>query len=119
MSPTNLSTRLARYLPHDSKGFGAAPLSAQAEIALLSRLRAVVQVTSGVAWFNKVVPYGNATQGNFTVSPSVALQWDVSTTSRLAVGYTLHHMSNMAIGYANPGMNSHILLARFTSRHSR
>ena len=74
-----------------SSGFGIAPLCAQAEIPLRPRLTAVWQVTSGAAWFSKVVPYGKATQANFTVSPGVSLQWDTAHNSRLAVGYTMHH----------------------------
>lgn len=108
--------RLALYLPHGSHGFGIAPLSAQAEIPLRPRWSSVWQVTSGAAWFSKVVPYGKATQANFTVSPGVSLQWDASRSTRLAFGYTMHHLSNASLGHANPGMNSHVFYTRFTGR---
>ena len=79
----------------------------------------VVQVTSGVARFSKIVPYGLASRGNFTVSPNLTLQWDATPTSRISFGYTLHHMSNMTLAAANAGMNSHIFLARITKRPAR
>ncbi len=108
--------RLALYLPRGSYGFGIAPLSAQAEIPLRPRLSLVWQVTSGAAWFSNVVPYGNATQANFTVSPGVSLQWDTPRKTRLAVGYTMHHLSNASLGHANPGMNSHLFYTRIGNR---
>jgi hypothetical protein len=109
----------ARYHEHEATGFGIAPLSAQAELALSSRWAAVVQVTSGVAWFTNVVPYGRATQGNFTVSPGVSLQWDPTPSSRVAFGYTMHHLSNASLGHTNPGMNSHLFYTRISSRRAR
>ncbi len=106
---------LARYLSHDSWGFGVSPLSAQAELTHSPRLSTIVQVTSGGAWFSEVVPYGKATQFNFTVSPSAALQWSPSPRTRIAFGYTLHHLSNASIGGSNPGMNSHLFFTRVSS----
>jgi Lipid A 3-O-deacylase (PagL) len=105
----------ARYFDHDSWGVGLSPLSAQAEIPHSPRLSTVIQVTSGVAWFSNVVPYGQATQANFTVSPGASLQWQASTRTRIAFGYTLHHVSNASIGGSNPGMNSHIFYTRLTA----
>ncbi len=109
----------ARYHEHDATGFGISPLSAQAELPMSARWSAVVQVTSGVAWFTNVVPYGRATQGNFTVSPGVSVQWDATSSSRLALGYTMHHLSNASLGTTNPGMNSHIFYTRLSSRRAR
>ena len=106
--------RLALYLEHDSYGFGISPLSAQSEIPLSRRWSTIVQVTSGVAWFSNVVPYGRATQANFTVNPSLALQWRAGSGTRLSFGYTLHHLSNASFGGSNPGMNSHMFLMRVT-----
>lgn len=106
--------RLALYLEHDSYGFGISPLSAQSEIPMSRRFSTIVQVTSGVAWFSKVVPYGKATQANFTVNPSLALQWRAASNTRVSFGYTLHHLSNGSFGGSNPGMNSHMFLMRVT-----
>jgi hypothetical protein len=108
-----------RYHEHDATGFGFAPLSAQAEVPMSAHWSAVVQVTSGVAWFTNVVPYGRATQGNFTVSPGVSLQWDPTASSRVAFGYTMHHLSNASLGHTNPGMNSHVFYTRVSSRRAR
>ena len=110
---------LATYQSHDSWGAGISPLSAQAEIQHTANLSTILQVTSGGAWFSKVVPFGRATQLNFTVSPSVALQWKASQNTRVAIGYTLHHLSNGSFGRSNPGMNSHMLLTRITSVRAR
>jgi len=110
---------LARYQPHDSWGFGIAPLSAQAEITHGERLSSVWQVTSGAAWFSKVVPFGRATQYNFTVNPSVAMQWRATSGTRLSFGYTLHHLSNASFGGSNPGMNSHMFFTRITTERGR
>ena len=104
--------RLALYLEHDSYGFGISPLSAQAEIPISGHFSTIVQVTSGAAWFSKVVPYGRATQANFTVSPSLALQWRATSSTRVALGYTMHHLSNGSFGGSNPGMNSHMFFVR-------
>jgi len=106
--------KLATYQPHDSWGFGISPLSAQAEIPHNVKWSTVVQVTSGGAWFSDVVPFGVATQLNFTVSPSVAVQRMISERSRVAFGYTLHHLSNASFGQSNPGMNSHMIFGRVT-----
>ena len=106
--------RLALYLEHDSYGFGISPLSGQSEIPLSRHFSTIVQVTSGVAWFSKVVPYGRATQANFTVNPSLALQWRATSNTRVSFGYTMHHLSNGSFGGSNPGMNSHMFFVRVT-----
>jgi hypothetical protein len=112
--------RLSRYRMHDTYGFGFAPLSAEASRRLSDRLTAVLSTTSGVALFSGVVPYGKATSANFTVSPALMLEWQATRTSGVAVGYTLHHISNMSFGGANPGMNSHMFFVRVArERHLR
>lgn len=103
-----------RYTTHDAFGIGFAPLSAEASRPLTQTLTGVFTVTSGVAYFSAVVPYGKATQANFTVSPALALEWRLSRGTALAAGYTLHHLSNASIGGANPGMNSHVFFARLS-----
>ncbi len=104
--------RLARYAMHDSYGFGIAPLSAEASRAIAGRVRGVFTVTSGGAIFTHVVPYGKATQANFSVSPALSLEWETRAGSTISAGYTLHHLSNMSFGAANPGMNSHVFYMR-------
>jgi Lipid A 3-O-deacylase (PagL) len=108
--------RLARYALRRSVGVGIAPFGAEALMPVASHTQFIVNVTSGGAWFSQVVPYGKATQANFTVAPGVALQQDVGTQSALAVGYALHHLSNASMGGANPGMNSHLLFLRWTRK---
>lgn len=106
------SARFARYTERNVYGFGVAPFSAEAAKPLNRNIAALFSVTSGGAFFSAVVPYGKATQANFTVSPAAALEWRVSPTSALALGYTLHHLSNASFGESNPGMNSHVFFAR-------
>jgi hypothetical protein len=103
---------VARYASHDVYGFGIAPFSAEASKALSDKLTTVFSVTSGGAFFSGVVPYGKATQANFTVAPTLALEWRLSPSHAVAAGYTLHHLSNASFGAANPGMNSHLLFVR-------
>lgn len=105
--------RLRRYELHDVYGVGFAPLSAQVVRPLVSRLTAEFSVTSGVAFFNKVIPYGKATQANFTVAPNLSLGWRVSPSYSISAGYALHHLSNASFGAANPGLNSHMIAVRF------
>ncbi len=111
--------RLRPYLSHDSYGFGISPLSAQVEFTHSPRMATVFQVTSGAAWFSDVVPFGKATQYNFTVNPSIALHWQATRSARLAFGYTLHHLSNASFGPSNPGMNSHLFFTRLTNQRAR
>lgn len=105
---------LARYSRHDVYGFGFAPLSAEASKSLTDKLTTVFTVTSGGAFFTGVVPYGKATQANFTVAPTLGLEWRLSPTHAVAAGYTMHHLSNASFGASNPGMNSHILFVRLS-----
>lgn len=105
---------MARYARQDGYGVGLAPLGAEATRMLSDRTRLVVNVTSGGAWFNRVVPYGRATQANFTVAPGLLIERDVGRRGALAAGYVLHHLSNASMGGANPGMNSHLLSLRWT-----
>jgi hypothetical protein len=79
-------------------------------------LSAVAVQGTGVAWFDQVVPYGKATQANFTVAPAVAVQHDVGSQDAFALGYALHHLSNASMGGANPGMNSHLLFVRWARK---
>ncbi len=110
---------LRPYLAHNSYGFGISPLSAQAEFTHSPRVSTVLQVTSGAAWFSDVVPYGQATQYNFTVNPSVAVHWQASRSARMAFGYTFHHLSNASFGPTNPGMHSHLFFTRITNERAR
>jgi hypothetical protein len=112
----NSPERLARYTLRTGAGFGLAPLGAEARVPIARRAQVVVNVTAGAAWFNQVVPYGKATQANFTVAPGVALQHDIGARDAFAVGYALHHLSNASMGGANPGMNSHLLLVRWARK---
>ncbi len=104
--------RLARYQVRDAFGVGFAPLGAEAALSLGEQTHVLVNVTSGVAWFSRVVPYGKATQANFTVAPGLFLERRIGHRQALAVGYQLHHLSNASMGGANPGMNSHIFSVR-------
>jgi hypothetical protein len=108
--------RLARYQLRTGTGIGLAPLGAEARLPLGRHADMVVNVTAGAAWFTQVVPYGKATQANFTVAPGVALQHDVGARDAFAVGYALHHLSNASMGGANPGMNSHLLFVRWARK---
>ena len=105
--------RLARYARRRGLGVGIAPLGAEASLPVRPSTQVVFSVTSGGAWFNQVVPYGKATQANFTVAPGIALQQQIGSRDLLAVGYALHHLSNASMGGANPGMNSHLLFMRW------
>ncbi len=107
--------QLARYQVRDAFGVGFAPLGAEAAVSLGERTHALLNVTSGVAWFSRVVPYGKATQANFTVAPGIFLERRVANSQAVAVGYQLHHLSNASMGGANPGMNSHILSVRVST----
>lgn len=112
----NDPARLARYRLRTGTGIGLAPLGAEAHVPLARRAQLVVNVTAGAAWFNQVVPYGKATQANFTVAPGVALQRDIGGRDAFAVGYALHHLSNASMGGANPGMNSHLVFVRWARK---
>lgn len=104
--------RLSRYAIRDVYGVGFAPLGAEAAFSLGEKTHLLFNVTSGVAWFSRVVPYGKATQANFTVAPGLFLERRLGSRQALAVGYQLHHLSNASMGGANPGMNSHIVSMR-------
>ncbi|QJR35704.1 acyloxyacyl hydrolase [Gemmatimonas groenlandica] len=104
--------RLARYAVRDAYGVGFAPLGAEAAYSLGAKTHFLFNVTSGVAWFSRVVPYGKATQANFTVAPGLFLERRIGSRQALALGYQLHHLSNASMGGANPGMNSHIFSVR-------
>lgn len=105
---------MARYAPHNGYGIGLSPLGAEATKAIGARTNVVLNVTSGGAWFNRVVPYGRATQANFTVAPGLLLERRIGEHQALSFGYVLHHLSNASMGGANPGMNSHLLTLRWT-----
>jgi hypothetical protein len=105
---------MARYAPHSGYGMGLAPLGAEATRAIGTRTNLVLNVTSGGAWFNHVVPYGRATQANFTVAPGLLIERRIAAHQALSFGYVLHHLSNASMGGANPGMNSHLLTLRWT-----
>lgn len=111
--------RFARYMLHDVYGVGFAPLSAQVVRPIVSHLTAEFSVTSGVAFFNKVIPYGKATQANFTVAPALALGWRLSPEYTLSAGYALHHLSNASFGASNPGLNSHMIAVRLAKTRYR
>jgi hypothetical protein len=104
---------MARYGRGSGYGFGLAPLGAELAHATGARGRIILNVTSGGAWFTRVVPYGRATQANFTVAPGLLYAHRVGPGS-LAVGYVMHHLSNASMGGANPGMNSHLVTLRWT-----
>jgi len=112
----NDPVRLARYGLRTGTGIGLAPLGAEARMPFAGRRQLVVNVTAGAAWFSQVVPYGKATQANFTVAPGVAVQQDIGARDAFAVGYALHHLSNASMGGANPGMNSHLLFVRWARK---
>jgi hypothetical protein len=108
--------RLARYSLRRSVGVGIAPFGAEAQMPVAAHTHLIVNVTSGGAWFSQVVPYGKATQANFTLAPGVSLQQDIGARDAFAIGYALHHLSNASMGGANPGMNSHLLFVRWARK---
>lgn len=103
---------LKRFKYRDAYGFGLAPLGMEAMYQMSRHTSALFNITAGGLVFTKIVPYGKGTQPNFTVSPGVALQWEPVNRTRLAFGYTFHHLSNASFGKSNPGMNSQILYLR-------
>lgn len=105
---------LNRFKYRDAYGFGVAPLGAEASYQTSRHTSALFNITAGGLLFSKVVPYGKGTKPNFTVSPGVALQWEPANRTRVAFGYTFHHLSNASFGKANPGMNSQMLYLRFS-----
>ncbi len=119
IDPIGEATRLARYLPHRSYGVGFAPLGLEVSREIITPIRVVFGTSIGGAFFSHVVPYGKATQANFIVNPSLSLQWRVTRTSALAVGYAVQHLSNGSLGAANPGMNSHLLTVRVVRERYR
>lgn len=104
--------QLDRFRFREGYGFGLAPIGAELARQLAPGIHALLNVTAGALIFNKVVPYGAATMANFTVSPGAALEWQPVSRTRVAVGYTFHHLSNASFGQSNPGMNSQILFVR-------
>lgn len=102
----------ARFTFREGYGFGLAPFGAEASVRTSRRTSALFNVTAGGLIFTQVVPYGAATKANFTVSPGVAFQWEPQSRTRIALGYTFHHLSNASLGRANPGLNSQILYVR-------
>lgn len=105
---------LNRFKFRNAYGFGLAPFGAEVSRQLSDRTSALFNITAGGLLFSKEVPYGAATKPNFTVSPGVALQWEPQNRTRVALGYTFHHLSNASFGRANPGMNSQILYVRMS-----
>jgi len=111
--------RLARYTLHDVYGFGIAPFGAEVTRPLTRTLSAMFNVTAGGAFFSAVVPYGKATQANFTVAPTLGLEWKLPGGYALSSGYSLHHLSNASFGDANPGLNSHMVVVRMARARYR
>jgi hypothetical protein len=111
--------RLARYTLHDVYGVGLAPLGAEMTKPLSRNLSAMFNVTAGGAFFNAVIPYGKATQANFTVAPTIGLEWQLPRGYALSSGYSLHHLSNASFGDANPGLNSHLFVVRLARARYR
>lgn len=103
---------IERYSFREGYGFGLAPFGLEVSRQLTPRLSALANMTAGALLFSKIIPYGAATKANFTVSPGVALQWEPIDRTRIAFGYTFHHLSNASFGFSNPGMNSQILYVR-------
>ncbi len=111
--------RLARYTLHDVYGFGLAPLGAEVTKPLSRTVSALFNVTAGGAFFSAVVPYGKATQANFTVAPTIGLEWKLPRGYALSSGYSLHHLSNASFGDSNPGLNSHLFVVRMARARYR
>ena len=105
-------SELIRLRYRNAYGFGVAPFGVEVTYRTSRRTSTLFNVTAGALWFTKIVPYGRGTQSNFTVSPGVALQWEPVNRTRVALGYTFHHLSNAGFGQANPGMNSQVVYVR-------
>ena len=105
---------LNRFKFREGYGFGLAPFGAEAMWRMSERASALFNVTAGGLIFTQVIPYGAATKANFTVSPGVAFQWEPLNRTRVAIGYTFHHLSNASLGRVNPGMNSQIVYVRLS-----
>lgn len=111
--------RLARYTLRDVYGIGLAPLGAEVTRPLTRTVSAMFNVTAGGAFFSAVVPYGRATQANFTVAPTLGLEWRLPGGYAVSSGYSLHHLSNASFGDANPGLNSHMVVVRMARARYR
>ncbi len=106
--------RRRRYTRRNVHGFGLAPLGAETSWTMTARTHLMFNVTSGGVWFTDVVPYGKATQANFTVAPTLAVERRLGNDQALSFGYTMHHLSNASMGGANPGLNTHLVAIRWT-----
>lgn len=111
--------RFARYMPREVYGVGIAPLGADVSRSLTGPLSLSLSVTAGAALFSQVVPYGKATQANFTVAPALGLAWTLTDRYAISSGYALHHLSNASFGGANPGLNSHLIFVKLAAARFR
>ena len=111
--------KTSQFRYRDGYGFGLAPFGLEVSRRLVPGVSALFNTTAGALLFNRVIPYGGATRANFTVSPGVALEIAPASRTRIAVGYTFHHLSNASFGESNPGMNSQVVYVRLSrTRHA-
>lgn len=111
-----IKTSQFRY--RDAYGFGLAPFGLELSRRIAPNVSALFNTTAGALLFDHVVPYGGATRANFTVSPGIALEITPANRTKVAVGYTFHHLSNASIGESNPGMNSQVVYVRLSRTRS-
>ena len=98
----------ATPIPHDVWAFGFAPLGwALAFSAGPASL--TIEASGGGLWFSRRIPDPAAARFNFTASAGPTLEWRVTPSQSVRIGYLWHHTSNGGTGKVNPGLNSGIL----------
>lgn len=106
--------KASQFRYRDAYGFGLAPFGLEVSRRLAPGVSVLFNTTAGALLFDRVVPYGEATRANFTVSPGVAVEVASPGRTRVAVGYTFHHLSNASFGESNPGVNSQVVYVRLS-----
>ena len=100
----------ATPIPHSVYGFGITPIGWAIGYGG-GPARLTIEASGGGLWFTRRIPDPVATRFNFTASAGPTLEWRVTPSQTLRVGYLWHHTSNGGTGKVNPGLNSGILAA--------
>lgn len=105
----------ARINPKSSiYGAGISPIGLKLNLGQRSWIRPFLSASVGFLYFTDEVPVAGSSRFNFTPEAGVGVQFFITPSNVLTLGYKYHHISNAGMRRRNPGIDSNVIYGGFS-----
>ena len=93
---------------------GLSPLGQRLNFRPTHRLQPYALLNAGFLISPRDIPDNDSSRFNFTFAFGAGIQFAQSPTHAWSLDYTIHHLSNRAIGNTNPGVDNQLIRVSYT-----